>query len=622
MTNPKLSHKTKITAELFLRYISWLTARFILLGLLGSLWGFSLVSSKTNGSNIRERSNCQFSQGSYTSYPHRNTPFLIPTASNYIPTLQINRQFFHPDNSRGSPKRIYPTLDGNKKGFKLRLTQKGPFDSMRSIHLGSYGGNGWITICESKDNFNFHYNFIPLSNHQVPSVFPITVGRHRCVVPIDFALVSNIWGIIVHHVVNNNPDDSYIIFDVISKDKNDLFCGDNFLRILENFSLFCFRHPLRAMPLTLMKDGSPNKIELFMKLFECSNCLNPVFFENTYCEKCGETLGYVPTENRMIALRFIDSDQWEIIQHGNLGVKQYYQFCHNRQYQACNWLLSPDQAGNNESIFCVACQLNNTIPNLNEEQNLTAWRTIEYAKHRLFYSLLRLGLPIISKSTDEDRGLEFEFLSDKNLDEDDEPIMTGHAQGVITLNIKEANPVYRESAKHMLKERYRTLIGHFRHEIGHYYWDLLIEPQPEAFRVLFGDERIDYKEALERYYQHGPTAHWQTEYISKYASMHPWEDWAECWAHYLHITDTLETAFYFGVSLLPKVQQHGPISLSYAVNPYEQSDFNVILDQSMAVMFAVNTLNRSMGQPDLYPFVMSNKVEEKIRFIHQVIRSC
>jgi hypothetical protein len=89
------------------------------------------------------------------------------------------------------------------------------------------------------------------------------------------------------------------------------------------------------------------------------------------------------------------------------------------------------------------------------------------------------------------------------------------------------------------------LLGHFRHEVGHYFWDRLVATDPhqlEEFRVLFGDDRQDYGEALKRHYDEGAPANWQDTYISMYATMHPWEDFAETWAHYLHIVDTLETA--------------------------------------------------------------------------------
>lgn len=345
-----------------------------------------------------------------------------------------------------------------------------------------------------------------------------------------------------------------------------------------------------------------------MKLFECSNCNYPVFFENTTCENCKFPLGYWPQENRMLALKPTGSELWESVNPD----KVYFRFCSNYQYKSCNWLLAADQ-----EEFCTACELNETIPNLDKPGNLQKWRKIEYAKHRLVYSLLKLNLPLISKDKDPEMGLEFNFLSDDY--NKDEPVLTGHAQGVITLNIKEADPVYRERSRKMFRERYRTLIGHFRHEIGHYYWDLLIGPNPEEFRELFGDETLDYGEALDNYYAEGPPKDWKDNYISAYATMHPWEDWAECWAHYMHLVDTLETGYSYGIQIHPRIKQNSHISLETCTNPYDDPDFDKIISQSMPLVFAVNSINRSMGQPDLYPFVVTPGVQEKLRFIHNVI---
>ncbi len=349
-----------------------------------------------------------------------------------------------------------------------------------------------------------------------------------------------------------------------------------------------------------------------MILFECPNCLNPVYFENTNCENCKMTLGYLPKENRMLALNPMEGPQWKSINPED-GIQE---FCANHIYQSCNWLLHdphPEQ-------LCIACKLNGTIPNLDNPKNLSAWRKIEVAKHRLVYSLLRLNLPVLSKEEDQQFGLEFDFLAD-TYQKSSEPVITGHSHGRITLNIKEADPVYRERSRKKLGERYRTLIGHFRHEIGHYYWDVLIRSQPEAFRALFGDERLDYGEALESYYADGPPDHWGDTHISPYATMHPWEDWAECWAHYLHLVDSLETGYAFGISLHPRVQQHTHLSLETCMNPYNTPDFESIISQSMSLIFAVNSINRSMGQPDLYPFVVSARVVEKLKFIHYTIQN-
>ncbi len=203
----------------------------------------------------------------------------------------------------------------------------------------------------------------------------------------------------------------------------------------------------------------------------------------------------------------------------------------------CNWLVAADSP----HTLCIACRLNNTIPNLSEPGNRDLWADVESAKRRLVYGLYRLRLEVLSKLDDEKRGLSFDIKSDL----EDQRVLTGHSDGLITLNIEEADPAKRERNRLALKERYRTLLGHFRHEIGHYYWDRLVGEgegdRLEAFRKVFGDERSDYAQALERHYQ-APLADYHLSFISSYASSHPWEDFAETFAHYLHMRDTLETA--------------------------------------------------------------------------------
>ena len=200
-----------------------------------------------------------------------------------------------------------------------------------------------------------------------------------------------------------------------------------------------------------------------------------------------------------------------------------------------------------EETLCRSCRLNRTIPDLTNPDNCEWWRKIENAKRRLVSQLLNLGLPVMSKVTeDPERGVMFDFLRSP---EKGPQVLTGHANGLITLNVEEADDSIREKIRHLMREPYRTLLGHFRHEIGHYYWDRLVADTPwlEKFRALFGDERQDYAAALKRNYKEGPPANWPEEHISSYASVHPWEDWAECWAHYLHVVDSLDTALRFGL---------------------------------------------------------------------------
>jgi hypothetical protein len=245
------------------------------------------------------------------------------------------------------------------------------------------------------------------------------------------------------------------------------------------------------------------------------------------------------------------------------------------------------------------------------------WKKLEIAKHRLIYSLLVLNLPFQPKVEDDDQGLRFDFLNDTSAQS---KILTGHSSGVITINAAEADEVERISNLINLGEKYRTLLGHFRHEVGHYYWDRLIKDSDfiEQFRKLFGDETIDYNTSLQKHYNQGAPPNWSDNFISPYAAAHPWEDWAESWSHYLHMMDTLETAHSFGVTIRNNVQQS--VEANIQRDPYSCTNFDEIIAMWLPLTFAVNSLNRSMGHADFYPFVISVPVIEKLRFIHHVCR--
>lgn len=353
-----------------------------------------------------------------------------------------------------------------------------------------------------------------------------------------------------------------------------------------------------------------------MNLFLCQNCQSTVFFENTHCESCQSELGFLAAGLRLITLKSHPNGMSAFD-----DANQQLKYCDNFHEGACNWLLPVDSAHS----LCSACDLNHKIPNLNSEEHRQDWIKIESAKHRLVYELLYLGLPVISKRLDPEAGLSFNFLAE-DLMETSEPIMTGHMQGLITLNTAEADPVQREKMKAQMEEPYRTLIGHFRHEIGHYYWDLLIRPnnsQLAAYRSLFGDESQDYQDALDRHYQSGPPGNWHEQFVSAYASCHPWEDWAETWAHYMHLISTLHTAQAYGLSLQPKIdstsKQIPAMDLKLDYDLLREKDMNIILSDWLKLTLAVNSLNRSMGQPDLYPFILPPQVREKLGFVHQLI---
>jgi hypothetical protein len=352
-------------------------------------------------------------------------------------------------------------------------------------------------------------------------------------------------------------------------------------------------------------------------VFTC-RCGRPVYFDNSLCLACKAPLGYEPESQQVRALaRGPQSNTWTL--DGPLDPATAWKRCQNFDSPTgCNWLLRADE---NESL-CRCCRLNRTIPNLDDPDNGHWWRKIENAKRRLVAQLLNLGLPVVSKvNEDPQRGVMFDFLrSPKN----GPRILTGHADGLITLNVEEADDSIREKIRHDMHEPYRTLLGHFRHEIGHYYWDRLITGTPwsEKFRALFGDERQDYAAALKRNYEQGPPPNWADQFISSYASVHPWEDWAESWAHYLHVVDSLDTALRFGLRGEDVEQAVEPFTVNdlYDANAPDAKRVILLINSWVQLTTVVNELARSMGQHDFYPFVMSRPVLRKIHFIQIVVK--
>lgn len=352
-----------------------------------------------------------------------------------------------------------------------------------------------------------------------------------------------------------------------------------------------------------------------MKTFYCDNCGALVFFENVRCLKCNHALGFLPDVLDLSALEPEPDQSWHALSAS--AKDNRYRACRNaKDHAVCNWFVPAED----ENSFCIACRLNQTIPDLTVEGNLSRWFRMEQAKRRLLYTVLQLKLPMESDARENCPALRFNFLADPA---NGTQVLTGHSQGLITLNIAEADDDERERRRLSFHEPYRTLLGHFRHESGHYYWDRLVSNSPALtkFRELFGDERQDYGSALKLYYQQGPSSDWQTRSVSAYASAHPWEDWAETWAHYLHLTDTIETAAGFGLKLAPK----HPAAATMKANPESAASANAafdrILQNWMPLTYALNSLNRGMGLPDLYPFVLSEPAIEKLRFVHDVVHA-
>lgn len=350
-----------------------------------------------------------------------------------------------------------------------------------------------------------------------------------------------------------------------------------------------------------------------MKLFKCQDCGQVLYFENTKCEKCSKRLGYLPETATLSALD-PQGDAWIPM----ASPQTTHRFCANAEFDACNWLLpaeSPD-------TYCMACRYNRTIPDLDDPQNLERWRAIEIAKHRLFYTLIRLGLPIVSRVEDPEHGLAFDFLAEAP-DSSEPKVLTGHDNGLITISLEEADDAERERRRKEMHEPYRTMLGHFRHEVGHYFWDVLVRDGGflEECRAVFGDDEKDYGEALKEHYTTGAPADWQQNYISSYATTHPWEDWAETWAHYLHMLDTLEMAQAFGITIDPIVTKDRSLSTEVDFDPHGESDIHRLVDAWIPLCFALNSLNRSMGEKDVYPFVLSPPVIAKLDFVGKVIHS-
>jgi hypothetical protein len=353
-----------------------------------------------------------------------------------------------------------------------------------------------------------------------------------------------------------------------------------------------------------------------VKLFHCDQCGHVLFFENSRCNACQSQLGYVPEAQRLMVLPDAPEPGAAFPLPG-LGNALFVRCRNYSERQACNWLASAPEANPiaapREAPYCDSCHLTEIIPDLSDTANLAAWTDIERAKRRLVYTLLALQLPVSSRAQQPERGVAFRFLRGTKR----EPVMTGHGAGIITLNIAEAHAAYRENTREKLGEAYRTVLGHLRHEIGHYYWDRLIAggPRLDGFRALFGDERQDYQQAIQRHYDQGPPASWAESFISAYATMHPWEDWAETWAHYLHMHDTLETAKSHGVA----VRAPDGSGDRVATDELVFRDFDGLAASWQALTVTLNSLSRSMGLPDAYPFVLSKVVEDKLRFIHGLI---
>lgn len=363
-----------------------------------------------------------------------------------------------------------------------------------------------------------------------------------------------------------------------------------------------------------------------LRNFRC-RCGRPVFFGNTRCLACGTELGYDPDGAKLLPL-LPGSRQgtWKPWSAEDEQAPIYRRCANHASAMSCNWLIPAREARRFRQ--CRSCRLDRTIPDLGVPGNQVLWARVEHDKQRLVAALIVLGLPVASRlSEDPEHGLAFDLLSKSA---SSTPILIGHADGVITLDVDEADDAHRESVRGAMNEPYRTMLGHLRHESGHYYWSRLVDGSTEwhePFRALFGDERQDYGAALQRHHAEGAPPDWSQRFVSAYASSHPWEDWAETWAHYLHITDTLDTALSFGLDAArldlsadpfpPSVlSRDGPPS-----SPADNAAFLGTLHAWVELTSVLNELSRSMGERDFYPFVLPAAAVTKLHFVHRVIGS-
>lgn len=322
-----------------------------------------------------------------------------------------------------------------------------------------------------------------------------------------------------------------------------------------------------------------------MKSFRCRACGNALYFENSVCLSCGTGLGYSRAERDIVPVdgsgRYTDATgfTWHV--------------CRNLNLSGCTWLAR--SAGGQ----CDACDLTRVRPNDADAKGLAQYPVAERAKRWLLVDLDRLGFPVVGKDEDPQHGLCFDLLSSVA-----ENVTIGHADGVITIDLAESDDAYRVRVQKQLGEPYRTMLGHFRHEVGHYMQWRLVEDTDRIgeARRLFGDETADYQAEIDRHYSEGPPADWPERFISTYATMHPYEDFAETWAHFLHMTDTVETAHTYG--------------LARTSGPDDSPTFrSFVTDTWMPLSTALNMVNRSMGKADLYPFVIPDPVLDKLDFV-------
>ena len=366
-----------------------------------------------------------------------------------------------------------------------------------------------------------------------------------------------------------------------------------------------------------------------------------LFFDSVRCNLCGRIVGYCPDRLQLFSFDLVEAPNlWkpcgdsndsatttqyrQALTNDSATTTQYRQCWNYHTENVCNWMVPATET----DPYCRACRLNGIIPDLTPPRHREYWARLEAAKRRTLHTLFELDLWIASKREDPRHGLQFLFLADKDSGSEftrplagQNPVYTGHNEGDITINLAEADEVARERTRIRLGETYRTVLGHFRHETGHYFWFTLVAANPQRhveFRELFGDETADYQAALDAYYENGPKPDWGSNYLTAYCTMHPWEDWAETWAHYLHMVDTLETSMAFEVQMNGKRIPAVPLPQDESTAAASHH-FDAMINDWMRLAVGLNALNHSMGLQDAYPFVLTNLVQTKLRFVHDLI---
>lgn len=348
-------------------------------------------------------------------------------------------------------------------------------------------------------------------------------------------------------------------------------------------------------------------------------CGRPVFFRNSACLACARALGFVPERLVLEPLAPVGDGRWQVDGAPDAEARRWRR-CANPDVAGCHWLVD-DAEADAHGVLCRACRRNRTIPDLDDAEHVRWWRTLEIAKRRLVSQLLGLGLPVRSRlGEDPERGLMFDVL---RAAAGDAPVTTGHASGLITLDVEESDDARRERVRTALREPYRTLLGHLRQEIGHDHWDRLVAGSAwlEPFHARFGDERSDHAATLQRHDDTGPAPDWPQRCVSADASSHPWEDWAETWAHHLHMVDTIETALSFGLEaddVEVDGEPYGTDALDAPSDP-DAGRFLGFVNAWVELTTMLNEMSRSMGQPDFHPFVLSRAAVAKLHFVHRVV---